>query len=361
MLANSLVTIILSFCSEKSIAQEEKNAEDPDERADFAMPAGADLDECEGQHAEAEARGDAEGERGGHQGEESGEGFTEIIPADLGDGAAHERADEDERGRGGVRRNGGDQRRAEHGGEKQRGDDDVAEAGAGAGGDPGGAFDVAGDRGGPRERADHGAEGVGEQGAAGAREFAVTEKAALFADADQGADVVEEIDEEENEDELAEADFCGAAEIELEERARGMRQREKMIGPMREAEGDAGQGDGQDAEENGAADPAGHQDGDEQQANGSEKNLRVGSLAESHEGGGVCDDDFGVAEAHEGDEQADARGGAVFQGVWNAVYDLLADVGEREDQKEQAGEEDYAEGGRPGTTGHDKAEEAEEG
>src|ERR1700676_1733174 len=92
MLANSLVTIILSFCSEKSIAQEEKNAEDPDERADFAMPAGADLDECEGQHAEAEARGDAEGERGGDEGEESGEGFAEIIPADLGGGAPHDPA-----------------------------------------------------------------------------------------------------------------------------------------------------------------------------------------------------------------------------------------------------------------------------
>src|SRR5947209_80317 len=79
--------------------------------------------------------------------------------------------------------------------------------------------------------AEHGTESVGKQGAAGAGEFAVAKEAAFFADADESADIVEEIDEEKDEDEFAEADACGGAEVELEEGAGGMRQGEKMGGP----------------------------------------------------------------------------------------------------------------------------------
>src|SRR5712692_7161943 len=199
------------FGAEEGVAEEEEGAEDPDEGADFAMAAGAEFDEGEGQEAEAEAGGDAEGQRSGDEGEEGGEGFAEIVPFNAGDGTAHERADEDESGSRGVRGNRGDERGAEHDDEEERGDDDVAEASACAGGNSRGALDVTsyGRRSG--ERAEHGAESVGEQRAAGAGEFAVAEEAAFFADADQRADVVEEIDEEKDEDEFAKAKFCGRA------------------------------------------------------------------------------------------------------------------------------------------------------
>ncbi len=81
------------FGAEEGVAEEEENAEDPDERADFAVAAGAEFNESEGEEAEAEAGGDAEGERGGDESQEGGEGFAEIVPLDAGDRATHERAD----------------------------------------------------------------------------------------------------------------------------------------------------------------------------------------------------------------------------------------------------------------------------
>ena len=76
--------------------------------------------------------------------------------------------------------------------------------------------------------------------------------------------------------------------------------------------------------------------------------MRIGCFAESHEGGGIGDDDSRVAETDEGDEEADAGGSAVFEAIRNAIDDVLTHFGEREEQKEEPGEEDDAEGGLPG-------------
>src|SRR6267143_2590341 len=287
------------FGAEEGVAKEEEGAEDPDERADFAVAAGAEFDEGEGEQAEAEASGDAESEGRGDQGQECGKGFAEIVPANAGDSAAHERANEDEGGSGGVGGNGGDQRRAEHGDEEERGDDDVAEAGARAGGDSGSALDIAGDSGRSGEGAEHGAEGVGEQGAAGAGEFAVTEEAAFFADADQRTDIVEKIDKEEHKDEFARAKFCGRVQVQLEKRAGRMRQREKMRGPVTESERNAGEGDDDDPQENGASDAPGHQDGDENESRGREQNLRIGGFAQPDESSGIGHNDLRVTQPNE--------------------------------------------------------------
>ena len=48
------------FGAEEGVAEEEEDAEHPDEGADFAVAAGAELDEGEGEEAEAEAGGGAE-------------------------------------------------------------------------------------------------------------------------------------------------------------------------------------------------------------------------------------------------------------------------------------------------------------
>src|SRR5229473_395954 len=127
-----------------------------------------------------------------------------------------------------------------------------------------------------------------------------------------------------------------------------MRQGEKMLGPVAEAERDSSEGDGDDADEDGAADAANHQDGDENESGGGETDLRIGNFAEAHEGGGIGDDDVGVAQADEGDEEADAGGGAVLEAIGNAVDDLLADVGEGEEKKEEAGEKNDSERSLPG-------------
>jgi len=83
------------FGGEESVAEEEEDAENPDEGADFAVAASSKFDESEGEQAEAEARGDTEGKRSGDESEEGGKGFAKVVPANASDGATHERADED--------------------------------------------------------------------------------------------------------------------------------------------------------------------------------------------------------------------------------------------------------------------------
>src|SRR5262249_59850793 len=103
-----------------------------------------ELDEGERQQAQAKPGGDAEGERGGDNGEEGGEGFGEIVPANAGHRTTHQGTNKNQRRSGSVCGNGGDQRGAKHGDEEKSGDHHVAKASARAGGDSGGAVDVAG-------------------------------------------------------------------------------------------------------------------------------------------------------------------------------------------------------------------------
>src|SRR5207245_4749032 len=116
---------------------------------------------------------------------------------------------------------------------------------------------------------------------------------------------------------------------------------------MAKAERNAGESDGDDADEDGAAYAASHQDGDENESRGGEKNLRIGDFADSDEGSWIGDDDFRVAQTDEGDEKADAGGGAVLETIGDAVDDLFADVGESEDEKKQAGKKHDAESRLP--------------
>src|SRR5229473_1214944 len=127
-----------------------------------------------------------------------------------------------------------------------------------------------------------------------------------------------------------------------------MRKGEKMGRPVAEAERNSGEGDGDDAQEDGAADAPGHQDSNEDEPRGGEANLRVGNFAKADKGGGIGDDYVCVAEADEGDEESDAGGGAVLEAIGNAVDDLFADVGEGEEEKEEAGEKNDSERSLPG-------------
>src|SRR5262249_12710618 len=151
-----------------------------------------------------------------------------------------------------------------------------------------------------------------------------------------------------DEDQFAQAELEGGAEVESEKRSRGVWQREQMVGPMGEADRNAGESDGDNAEQDRAGNAAGHEGGGDYQAGRGEQGLRVGSLAESDERGGMGDDHLCVAQPDEGDKQPNAGGGAVFQAIRNAVDDLFADVGESEKQEEQAGEEHDGQSGLPG-------------
>src|SRR5713226_10456638 len=107
-----------------------------------------------------------------------------------------------------------------------------------------------------------------------------------------------------------------------------------MLGPVAEAERNAGKSDGDDSDEDGAADPPDHQDGDEGEPGSGETHLGIGDFAEADESGGIGDDNIRIAQADEGDEEADASGGTVFETIGNSIDDLFADVGQGEEQKE---------------------------
>src|SRR5213593_145514 len=104
-----------------------------------------------------------------------------------------------------------------------------------ASGDARGAFDVARYGGSAGQRAKHGPDGIGHECAAGAGEFALTQKTAALANANKRSDVVEEIHEEKYEGEVGEADFRGGAQVELRKSAGRMRQRKEVRRPTTQA------------------------------------------------------------------------------------------------------------------------------
>jgi len=140
-----------------------------------------------------------------------------VVPVDFADAGEHEAADEDERGRGGEAGDGSEERGDEESEEEEDSGDDGGDAGASACGDSGGGFDVAGDGAGAGEGAEDGGGGVGEEDAVEAGDGVVwCDEAGALGYCDEGADVVEEVDEEEDEDDLEGADVEGAADVQVE-------------------------------------------------------------------------------------------------------------------------------------------------
>ena len=85
-------------------------------------------------------------------------------------------------------------------------------------------FDVAGDGRGAGQGADYGGGGVGEEDFVEAGDGVVGgDETGAFGYGDEGADVVEEVDEEEDEDDLEGVEVEGAADVEVEGGVRGWR------------------------------------------------------------------------------------------------------------------------------------------
>src|SRR5258708_10225604 len=129
-----------------------------------------------------------------------------------------------------------------------------------------------------------------------------------------------------------------------------------MRGPLGQTERNPHNGKRQNPQQNSAADAAGHQDRNKNQADGCEKDLWIGNLAKANKCSRVRDDYFCVAQADECDEESDAAGGSVLEAIQNAVDDLLAHFREREDQTENSGKKNNAECGLPrdATPQHDR-------
>ena len=93
---------------------------------------------------------------------------------------------------------------------------DVAESGAGPCGNPGNAFDITGHRGCARQRSENRSGRIRQQRPPHARYFSILDEPALLAHSDQGADVVEEIHEQEGKQNFQKPQMDGAAKIKLQ-------------------------------------------------------------------------------------------------------------------------------------------------
>ncbi len=89
-------------------------------------------------------------------------------------------------------------------------------------------------------------------------------------------------------------------------------------------------------------------DCDEEQAEDGEYGSGGAEVAESDGGCGAGDDDAGVAKSDEGDVEADASADRGVKLVGDGGDEALANAGEGEGEKDDAGEEDGAKGGLPG-------------
>ena len=169
-----------------------------------------------------------------------------------------------------------------------------------------------------------------------------------MSDGDEGADVVEEIDEEEDEDDLEGADVESTADIELE--GGGFDGGEAVVHrlPVDLVEEHSEEHGAEDADEHGGSDTEDLQDGDEEQAKEGEGSMRGADVAEGDDGRGAGNDDTGVAESDEGDEEADASSYCGVELMRDGSYETLAKAGEGQDEEDDSGEEDGSEGRLPG-------------
>ena len=130
------------------------------------------------------------------EGEHGGGGDFEVGHVDFDDGLHHEDADDHEGRCGGGGGDDQNQRGEEQREEEEAGGGERGETGATAGGDTGSGLDVADDGGRAEKGAGDRGERVGEEGATGFGQGAVGgEQPSTFGDADQGADIIEHIDE----------------------------------------------------------------------------------------------------------------------------------------------------------------------
>ena len=164
-----------------------------------------------------------------------GQRFAGRLPIDFAHIADHHRAHEyqcrscDRR----IGTNKLDERGEEHRGEKAARRKDGRQSGASARLDTGGRFHVAGHRGGTQARAANRARGIGGHRAADVRQLAVLDQACFLRDADERANRVEHVDEQEHDHKRNDPHIEHTGEIELKERRCQRRRRGKpLAGPV---------------------------------------------------------------------------------------------------------------------------------
>jgi hypothetical protein len=250
------------------------------------------------------------------------------APSDARDGAAHQNSHEHERRSRGIGRNRRDQWPAKHSQEKQHRDNDVAQTRTRAGCHPGSTLDVTRNCGSARERAKHRPDGVSHQSAAGAWKLPISQEPAPFANTDKRPTLSNRSTKRKTKISSPESDFCGRSQIELQKSTGRMWQRKEASRPMTEPERNARESDRHNSQENGAAEPSSHENGNQYKTRG-KQDLRIGNPSKPDIRSGISHDHLCVAQADKRDKQANAGSCSMLEAIRYSVDDLLANVAQR--------------------------------
>ena len=358
--------------SDVQILEDEQSGEDDLDDGDVLELEGDGLENDMRDDTDEDTVCNAVSERHGNDAHECREGFGDIVPLEVLDGAHHQNADVDQSSTGGG---GGDvagERSEQQSGEEAQSGNKRGQTGLAAGGDAGAGLDEGGNGGGTEYGAHGGGDSVGEHGVLHSGKIAVLiEHAGLGGGADESADGVEHIDEGEgkDDDEYGEngvQNRAGACEQTLE--ALGERLAEGYVSPILELGDDGGEIDGSgrhgddaggnadqpvqsggsgNAEKDGARYLEAVEHTDDEQA-GKAHDGYVGRLTaledaldveQSEEGSIVIDDEADVLEADKGDEQADTDRDRYLEVLGDSLHDRFAKSDSRDEYEQQTGNE----------------------
>ncbi|MCY1520690.1 hypothetical protein D9M68_554730 [compost metagenome] len=148
--------------------------------------------------------------------------------------------------------------------------------------------------------------------------------------------------EEEGQDHADHGHVEGAGDVHRHEGRRQARRHGEHPAELDDAQGDAGHGDGEDADQDAAEHAAVFQHRDHQEADGGEQRAGAGEVAQVHQGGGTGDHDAGGLQADQPEEQPDPGAHGEAQAHRNAVEQPFAHPREGQDHEGDAGDEHRA-------------------
>ena len=200
------------------ILQDEEHGQDVHEPCHLAELACGDVQDRVGNDAEGDALGDGIGERHDGDADERRNRFDDFIPGDLHDLLHHQKADDDERGRRREARHGEEERREEERDEEEERRRHRRQPRASALDDACRGLNVGRDRRRAETGTDRRAAGVRHECALDARQPALlVEHVSARRAADQCAERIEEVDEEEGEHDDEEIEREDRVEVKLQE------------------------------------------------------------------------------------------------------------------------------------------------
>ena len=315
-----------------------------------------------GDDTHEDAVGDAVGQGHHDDADEAGNAGDVVGEVHLAHLVHHHHADQNQSRSGSLGGNG-----EEEGGEEQSHSEaersgDAGETRTAADVDAGSALDIGGHGGGAEHGAYGGADGISHEGLAQTPHIALlVDHAGAVGNAQEGADGVEHVDEEECEHADGHIHSEHVVPLKLPEDGLDGRRHGDNAVEVGDAQGDAHNGGDENADEQRARNPLDQQSRRQQNAADGQQDSGIVEIAQREERSLGRSHDAGALEADEGDEETDARADGATEHKRNGLDNLLAHAREGEQHEDDALNEDGRQSELPGVAHRDAHGEGEEG